>query len=127
MAAAYADRSFRNGSLDPFGSGDEGGRELAALRRRTNYLVASGRVQFDLVSQLLFGLFINVLIAAAAASGLLWLIMQVTELSHLIQTHGDDCSAQWCFNTDAYHRSTVWLFWFPLLLVIASFVYFLIV
>ena len=126
MAAAYADRSFRNKSLDPFGSGDEGGRELAALRRRTNYLVASGRVKFDLVSQLLFGLFINLLIAAAAASGILWLTLQVTELSHLIQTQGDECSVQWCLNSSPYHRSTVWLFWFPLLLIVVSFAYFLV-
>ncbi len=84
-----------------------GSRELAELRRRTNYIASAGRARFDLVTSLLFGVAANVVLAAAGVVALAWGMAQHVTLVQMVDTTVRTGSSLWELNWAGW--SSWWL------------------
>ncbi len=100
MAGAFAVQRLRatEAGRDPRRSLAPGSEEVAALRRMTNYLAATGRVRYDLAMSLLVGTVANVLNVAAVAATLGWVAGTLAVASGLAQPGPDDV---WALATPA--------------------------
>jgi hypothetical protein len=87
-AMAYRRRTFLHDTeTTPFAPDS---KELAELRRRTNYIGQPGRTRFDLVVSLLAGIALNVLILGAAVVVVAWLLGQHMALTGMVRAETED-------------------------------------
>ena len=94
-AGAFAALGARAaGPTPPFAPGSP---ELAALRRRTDYLASSRRVRYDLVMSIMFGIAVNAMILAAAAVIVAVAVSEHAARMGLIAGRGI-ADAVWTFN-----------------------------
>ena len=72
----------------------QAGPEVAALRRRTNYLANSWQVRYNFLLSMLFGMAVNLILLASIAISLALLLAAQISLTDLVSVSGDS----WTFN-----------------------------